>query len=116
MISPHTPPGTRVVCIDADATHQKYASPGFNVRTGPGSLDGLREGEVYTVAEIRPSEVSRIGLCVVLTEIKRPGAPSRGGGYALERFRLAALPKCLTDILTADPIELRKHMADEGVR
>jgi hypothetical protein len=46
------------------------------------------------------------GFEVLIREIKR----RKGGGFALERFKLAALPRCLTDILTAAPIKSKREL------
>jgi hypothetical protein len=101
MISPHTPPGTKVVCIDANANSNK--KPGFNYK---GDLDGLSEGQVYTVSHLQiGDQLDHMGeFEVVLVEIRRLGSV----GYLLSRFRLAVLPSCLTDCLTSAPIRTRK--------
>lgn len=105
MISPHTPSGTKIVCIDAGA-HTKYNTMPSPHPSGQWAycLDGLLEGEIYTVSRI----VEGLdGLSVEIAEIRRPhravwGLPE---GFALGRFRRAELPSCLTDILNGAPID-----------
>jgi hypothetical protein len=103
MISPFTPPGTKIVCIDAAPSH-RYIIRG----AGPISpdLDGLRQWEIYTVAEIVEDRQVKAGFGVRLVEIVRPLAyPEDTGCYALERFKPAVLPKELTEALTATPAD-----------
>lgn len=103
MISPHTPPGTRVVCIDAKV-HLRFANAHIPKR--PYSADPLIEGHTYTVDQVILTRRLKSGYAVVLVE--------RGwNGFALERFRLAELPRCLTQILEGAPIdsELERHDA-----
>ena len=97
MLSPHTPPGTRVVCID-DVKDGRYAT-----RTVHNfDLNGLRLGEVYTVSAIAPNDGTTSGFIAVLVEIVRPG---RTKGFALERFRRVDLPECLTSLLNVAPTD-----------
>lgn len=71
-------PGNKVVCIDAENLGQ-HDVPGFNYFY---SLDGLTEGEVYTVRSAGRDEDDGC-LVVKLAEIvRRPD-----GGYAVARFR-----------------------------
>ena len=107
MISPHTPPGTKVVCIDAKPSVGRYAS-GYKVAHH--GMDGLAEGPVYTVREIIPCRYAHAGLVVVLDEIVRPliGGNDWTRGFALNRFRRAELPRVLTDILIAVPLALKE--------
>jgi hypothetical protein len=101
MISPHTPPGTRIICIDADDNGQ-YETDDTDYR-GVG-LDGLRLGDVYTVHLVDEDPGSTSGFCVILCEIIRQPKQLRFG-FALERFRRLDLPKCLRDIEAGRPIE-----------
>ena len=97
MISPHTAPGTKVVCVD-DVGHHRYQL----VRTPARGMDGLTKGQLYTVTGIHFAPLTKAGYGVELSEIKR-----RGGNqfFALERFKLAPLPECLTSILDAAPVD-----------
>lgn len=88
MISPDTPPGTEVVCVQA--------GPG---RYGDG---GLRRGAIYTVERIAPAIDG--GYVVVLTEIPpwqtyTPPWELVGIGFELRRFRYLDLPASLTNLL-----------------
>ncbi len=103
MISPFTPSGTRVICIDDEPT-EKYVVPGFVYGVG---LDGLTAGVSYTVKEIVKCDFDQTGLVAELVEISRPDR--RVPGYSLRRFRRAELPSCLTEILTAVPIAPRER-------
>jgi hypothetical protein len=95
MISPHTPPGTKVVCVDdvlsARLTHGIPKS--FD-------LHGIKKDEVYTVRDIVEDECSTVGFSVRLMEIYRPDDV----GYSLLRFRLLDLPKSITSCLTSQPL------------
>lgn len=96
VISPHTAPGTKVVCVDdADG---RYRVPGILYGSG---LHGLKSGETYTVARIETSKFVAGGFIAVLVEIDR--ASLTNPGYSLGRFRYAALPSCLTEILNRAP-------------
>ena len=98
MISPHTPPATKVVCIDARPV------PVFKTSRPIGDLDGLSEGRSYNVLDIveAPSTIS--GFAVVLVEIVRPQRNLGVGGFALERFRYAELPRSITALLTSQSL------------
>lgn len=92
MISPDTPPGTEVVCVEA--------GPG---RYGDG---GLRRGAIYTVERIAPAIDG--GHVVVLGEIPAwqtytPPWGLVGIGFELRRFRYLDLPECLTKLLEEAP-------------
>jgi hypothetical protein len=81
MLSPHTPPGTKVVCIDPISVLELHA--------------------IYTVIEIFRGfdDYGRKGMGVRLEEI--PEDRLGEGGWGLHRFKPAVLPKCLTDCLTS---------------
>ena len=100
MISPHTPPGTKIVCIDAEP-HPRYA-------VGPvcdSDMDGLTENAVYTVDKIIPWAPNSRGFVVCLGEIiRRPRGDYPLSGFALDRFRRLELPSSLTSILETAPI------------
>lgn len=94
MISPQTPPGTKIICIDADA-NGKYMSAIWL-----GGLDGLQKGQIYTVRMIYPTKRTVSGFGVLLHEIMRGG----NHGWAIDRFKYLELPKCLTDALDTQPM------------
>ncbi|WP_442754068.1 hypothetical protein ACNHKD_13865 [Methylocystis sp. JAN1] len=88
MISPDTPSGTEVVCVEA--------RPG---RYGDG---GLRRGAIYTVERIAPAIDG--GYVVVLREIPpwetyTPPWGLVGIGFELRRFRYLDIPNSLTRLL-----------------
>lgn len=89
-ISPMTPPGTEVVCINDEL----YAFALSTRRYYP-TLDGLTKGKIYTVRKIIPSAgVGTSNFSVIINEIDR----CDGSGYAIERFRylnLAGLDELL---------------------
>lgn len=100
MISPHTAPGTKVVCINAQDCE------GY-----------LFEGTVYTLRAWRlpdpdvplmPGEDGLPG--VILEEVDLPPGRLEGlykvnsFGYHPRRFRVAALPKVLTDLLITEMV------------
>lgn len=87
MISPHTPPGTQVCCIDA--------TPG---RFG---FTGLTRGAYYTVQSIEIGAEG--GFLAILEGIEPPWGylPPRGlvrVGYDLRRFRPLELPKIMYEL------------------
>ncbi len=95
MISPNTPSGTEVVCVEA--------GPG---RFGDG---GLRRGAIYTVERIAPAING--GHVVVLSEIPpwqtyTPPWGLVGIGFELRRFRYLDLPASLTKLLEEAPREV----------
>ena len=95
MISPMTPPGTEVVCVNDSLDDFKVPGLNYNYK---GHLDGLTKGQIYTVQEIIPT-ISRFSLSeyqVVVNEIFRDTLINRG--FAIERFRylnLAGLDELL---------------------
>jgi hypothetical protein len=97
MISPYTPPGTKLICIDANShgLYDVYMNP-------TKGLDGLSLGHVYSVGQVTVDDGSISGYTVVLDEIERSGPRP---GFALQRFRPFDLPKCLRDIEADKPIE-----------
>ncbi|WP_020176241.1 hypothetical protein [Methyloferula stellata] len=99
MISPHTPPGTKIVCIDADL-HRRFNIHGFFYTS---SMDGLTKDAVYTVRDVLPDETCIDQFEVRLVEIERPC----NGGYALSRFRYLELPRTLIDLLNTEPVKDR---------
>jgi hypothetical protein len=85
MISPHTPPGTKVVCIQTFEATAAY-------------VQKLTVGAVYTLGVIYENPVVPGEFAAMIVE----GAKNHG--YSLDQLALAALPDCLTSILDKAPI------------
>lgn len=102
MISPHTPPGTKIICIDA----AERPNPRPDLIRWDGHLDGLTAGEIYTVRDFRVCPfLGRVE--VRLHEIVRELDDSGESGFNLRRFRRADLPSCLTELLK--PVNLPRE-------
>ena len=99
MISPFTKPGTKVVCIDNSDALVTFGM------SGPFASDVLHVGKVYTILEWL--EAPNGALNIFLLEVPHRG--SGDFGFNRARFRLAELPRVLTDILTAVPIVMRER-------
>jgi hypothetical protein len=95
MISPHTPPGTKVVCIQLPReTISRYTKR-------PRPLDRkMALGATYTVVRIVPADWQPTGYVAELQEI---GPRSL---YGLHLFRRLDLPECLTNLLDVQPTDL----------
>ena len=96
MISPHTPPGTEVCCIDD--------SP------GPYGPTGLSKGAYYTIKSIEIGLTS-CGFVAILGEIQPLEVyDQRFGpvvaGFGLYRFRYLETPKKLMDLQYANTKQL----------
>lgn len=101
MISPHTAPGTKIICVD-DALDGYTNWPSCRLTD---DLDGLRKDETYTVAEICEDDIARSGFVVIVREIERLLIGDNNRGFDIARFRYASLPSCLTELLNTAPIK-----------
>jgi hypothetical protein len=91
MISPHTPPGTKIVCIN----DKRAIAP-------------IKKNAVYTVAEIVPVQKSPSQFHVVLVEIQIDQVwqvMTDARGFSLHRFRYLDLPSSLTNLLNTQPVK-----------
>jgi hypothetical protein len=95
MISPHTSPGTKVVCIDANSDGKYMSAPWI------GGLGDLQQGQIYTVKAIYPTDRAISGFAVLLYEIERDQVQ----GWAIDRFRYLDLPSCISDALNVQPVK-----------
>lgn len=96
MISPHTAPGTKVLCINDDP--DAFLLPWVEYRKGA-TLDGLRSGNAYTICTIVTCASNKSGFIAVVAEIQRRD----NWGFDLARFRYLHLPRSLTDLLETAP-------------
>ena len=87
------PIGSQIVCIDAEP-HTRYSAPGSS-----GTLDGLTEGQVYTVKSIYVNKPTG-RVCVELCEIERKTFPWQKNsiGFCCARFR--PVKKTSIDVFT----------------
>lgn len=106
MISPSTPPGTKIVCIDV--------KPFSMVISGVTIVETVRDklvlGQEYTLDEIEPVRASVMGgpmvatpyFLLTVTEITEmhPGGDQRLG-FLSHRFRRRDLPESLARLQTA---------------
>lgn len=81
MISPSTPPGNLVVCVD-DEQHQRYRASPCSWQFAP-PPSGFRKGGLYTVHRVFKTAEMASGHAVFLAEF------GEDCGFALERFRPA---------------------------
>jgi hypothetical protein len=105
MISPMTPPGTEVICINDDP--DAFINPKYFYI---GDLNGLKEGEIYTIFKIYPTQPCNWIMSeyeVIVYEIDRPF----GRGFAIERFRYLELAKL--DELLKEPVQLTFYVEKE---
>ena len=94
-----------MICINDDP--DAFTNPKFYYI---GDLDGLKEGEIYTVINIYPTKPAfwiKSDYEVVLSEIKRLG----GRGFAIERFRYLDIARL--DELLKEPIQLTIYVGEE---
>lgn len=105
MISPSTPPGTKIVCIDVDLF--RFAHGGFIFAEYAGCCV---LGAEYTLVEIVPFGYKLRGyhslteteyFCAILAEIDVKDSFGESAGYFTHRFRRRDLPESLTRLQTA---------------
>ncbi len=100
MISSHTTPGTKVVCIYNGPCKHEWIADGY-VLQGPEIPICLQVGSVYTVEDIIKEPVAKAGFGVVIANYD--------SSYPLQIFRYLHLPSSLTDKLSVEP----NHHPDE---
>lgn len=95
MLSPMTPPGTLVVCIN----NGPIPLPNGKIY----DASNLVVGQVYTLDKIIKSKPRGTYIAALLVEV----SPTEKGviGFKLDRFKPAVLPKCLTELLTTAPVK-----------
>ena len=94
-----------MICINDDP--DAFINPNFFYL---GDLNGLKEGEIYTVFKIyptKPADWIKSEYEVIVYEINRPF----GRGFAIERFRYLDIAKL--DELLKEPIQLTLHVEKE---
>lgn len=105
MISPSTPPGTKIVCINTDPFRFVHGSWQFVECSGD-----LVLGTEYTLVEIvpfgyklavSPSLVRTGHFCAIVAEIRCTDSFGESAGYFTHRFRRRDLPESLTRLQTA---------------
>jgi len=97
MISPHTPPGTKVVFLGVS----------HRIISAARSVGGYRipeEGAELTVQEIYPTPIASCGFAAMLAEVD-------AHGFCLTTLRRLDLPECLTSLLNTTPLPVDKETA-----
>jgi len=100
MISPHTPPGTKIVCVN----DKRAIAP-------------IKKDAVYTVAEIVPVEKSPSKFHVILVEIdidQMWQVMTDARGFSLHRFRYLDLPKSISSLLDVTPVLDDEELLEEA--
>ena len=106
MISPHTAPGTKVVVILSTHTHPLRVIRHLNV------------GETYTIHHMVLNDAGSVSACLAEVDHKASETPrwkfwkrNLVEYYPLWHFEYAALPSCLTEILTSELVKrtIRAH-------
>jgi hypothetical protein len=96
MISPDTPPGTEIVCIDdSDGAYGPSRLTLGQVYTLRAITIGIDGDFVATLHEVAPGVTYNMALGVLNL------------GYLLCRFRRLELPNSLTELLTEQPIKTK---------
>ena len=107
MLSPHTPPGTLVVCVNN--------GPLVNSHRIIMAAPELVEGRVYTLAHVRRVNHKTFGeyFGVHLQEVV---ANPNLCGFNPARFKPAVLPKALTDCLVVEniPTEIKNDTLEDA--
>lgn len=102
MISPHTPPGTKlvVICVDKVQILKTMVLPQYHelvlqhwtkLRPNPFYL-----GQLVVLDQINENFLAVGGFTATIVGVE--------GNFGLGCFRVAELPKCLTDILAGVPV------------
>jgi hypothetical protein len=99
MISPFTPPGTKVVCVDDDDSGKYTMGVCDNDTAMP-----IRKGEVYTVVVITPDDWAKNFYAVMLHEV--PLRNDRDTGYDIARFDYIDTQDQINEIEKEDELEL----------
>lgn len=100
----NTPPGTLIVCVDDSIRHD--LTP-WNTRST--DLRGLVRGKVYELAAIEDCGGAPTAVLVGVKRSHQKHHVFKPNGFHVNRFRLAVLPKALTDILTSAPIKTKER-------
>jgi len=98
VISPSTPPGTKIVCINTSPIRLQHRGSVW-VHTA----DSLVLGAEYTLREIGPVYAidSRIGHREIVPNLWTVIVEELDGRYVAQRFRRRDLPESLTRLQTA---------------
>lgn len=99
MISPHTPPGTKVI---ATRTTKQY-------RGKPGSYRPAVEGLGYVLVQIRPCDNAPSGFQLLLEE-------TAGSWHCISAFRLPVTPEGLLSVPSEAPADLDRRTAPVSPR
>lgn len=111
MISPHTPPGTKVICIDDDTANQwRHVKPEYHAWL-PIYINRTEQhgaGDVLTVLSVQAEEAAVTGFSVSFEE--------ENGRFPLECYRLLELPRSILQCLEVNPADIAKHKERSKVR
>lgn len=97
MLSPHTPPGTHVECINADECDPNHLKPKYrdNYRECLKQSADYRLGDRLVVSSIQQEELAVDDFSVSFV--------GSDGRYPLTCFRVLNLPTLLTELLVSEP-------------
>ena len=98
MISPSTPPGTKIVCINVSTIRLQHRGSVWMH-----TADGLVLGAEYTLREIGPvyASNSRTGHREIVPDLWAATVDELDGRFVTRRFRRRDLPESLTRLQTA---------------
>lgn len=96
MISPHTPPGTKVVCVLPPTV-------AFWTNGQTGLPFNLKLGEVYTISLVIEAAIESTPVFVATVEEIEPLQ-----AFGLECFRYLDLPRSITALLSSQPVKDRE--------